>query len=716
MATVVDQLKQFRYVTSSRGLPWPFIRSVNVSQLKTDSPDLQQLKNVVSAISDCRLDDTTLNGVSSGEALQLFLVAQLAVQFLIHSQNVMKLQLVEAQNKTTVNTIASHHVLSLEAKVESMRQKLEEAELEKQSMKQVIYQLEKGTIELHTRAQCLERDLEYERSRPQPVARDDHQRPDVASAGAAVADCRKCGKQRRQTDHHRGHHRYEDPQHAARHGRYRSDGLVDDDALSGTTVETDTSAAPPPAQRQRRSNSNRPPRDAPTSAVPQHFVDWPSFAMLMLQQQQKVISVAPQQVEQAQRAPLAAASCDQRDQQPASSPHTAANNNNSASEASTSAALQLAAAAAATVAQEKNVQELRGVTESIANALASQAASTRHVTDTLAKLDAKVTEQGFAMERGVQSVAEKFEVSLRQVREQISNTASREEVRLAVRDEVNKRHQELSSQQQQRDASLLLNLHDLQQQARGATPSSAAVTSTGAAAATAAVQAPSSSQPASRAGSPLMLPPLPLASMVQDPDGGVAAGQQLITPSSVQGFGPRVVSESHVTSDDDDDADDDDPYVPIAAQQACKHCQEKHANIERHQQTCTKRHVQCQFCKVTMTAGDSASHKCAAGSATNTSGGKPPPTPTTAAAAASNNNNNISGELTAQGQLGTGPANLSASRIVVDGSAMLSDVSVASSTMQRKASSKMLKDTQDELERLLAEEAADEAKRRNKGS
>jgi hypothetical protein len=661
MTTVVDQLRTFRYVTSSRALPWQFVRALDVSRMKTTAPDLQQLKNIVSAISDCKMDDTTLAGVNPAETLQLLMVAQIAVQFLIHSQGVLKLQLAEAQNRISVSTIASQHVLSLEAKVESLKKRLEEAEAEKLSMRQVMHSLEKGTVELHTRAQCLEKEVEYERSlraqqatRPQQAVAD----PALTMAGKESAeDHHRNRSQRHHHHHHRPHvhsrhGRHEDPtiSRATGEGRYcRPDGLVDDDVTSGTNFDTEnvSSAAEEvfPGGKDRRSRNNRnggPPAATPLpTTAPSQFVDWASFTMLMLQHQKSsgLPPAAPALVTAALPSPSPLAR--EAEIRPDMKHHTEPVRERIVEPLESRAVVERLV----DEANEHLSQQLRAVTASVTDALAAQASSTLRVSDTLARLDAKVSEQAAVLEQAVGGVAMKFEASLRKVQDQL-----KDEVRMVVRDEVSKQQQQSLHQRKAGNPDLtLLNLQDLQQHVKAA----------------AATTAPSS-QPNSRACSPYsQLPPLALAAVVGEPDGGA---NQLVTPSSVQGFGPRVVSESHVTSDDDDD----DPYIPMS--------------------------VQLQTQKGQPPPQQEAANKQKTGS-----------TPQATAAAS------VVTTVDAASVSAVGQANLSASRIVADGSGMLSaDVSLSSNQpmMQRKASSKMLKDTQDELQRLLAEEAADEARRR----
>ena len=180
--------------------------------------------------------------------------------------------------------------------------------------------------------------------------------------------------------------------------------------------------------------------------------------------------------------------------------------------------------------------------------------------------------------------------------------------------------------------------------------------------------------------SPQALPPLPLPLNVGDV-GTTTVGQPLTnlpeTPGAV--FGQRVVSMDASRCDEpqsDDEAEPQAATTPLMLRPApevkCPHCGVRvpKATIRSHSEACDRRAVQCHDCGARTIAMLLPSHKC-----------------------------KVNATIASQSDV------LNNSSVVTDGG------SANSSTLVRRPSSQLLKDTQDELQRLLEEEAAHQAKK-----
>ncbi|RNF10641.1 hypothetical protein TraAM80_01457 [Trypanosoma rangeli] len=163
--SVADRLRAFRYVTGAREIPWTHLRSVDVAAHRVQEPELHMMKNLISLLSDCSLVGATSPTTGTTDVYQLLSVMQLALQFTLWSQSVLKEELVEKQSGGVVQRINSQYVEGLEKKLESSRQEAITLREERDSMQLASRSLEHRLTQAEATIRCLEKDLAFERQR-----------------------------------------------------------------------------------------------------------------------------------------------------------------------------------------------------------------------------------------------------------------------------------------------------------------------------------------------------------------------------------------------------------------------------------------------------------------------------------------------------------------------------------------------------------------------
>ncbi|ORC88607.1 uncharacterized protein TM35_000162450 [Trypanosoma theileri] len=165
--SVAERLRSFRYVTSTREIPWTHLRSIDVPSNRVNEPDLHLMKNVISLVSDCNLATATAPTTSSADVYQLLSVLQLALQFTLWSQSILKEQLVEKQNSITVKQVNSQLLDTLEAKLEASRREAVKLREERDTFEVTCRTLEHRLTQCETTIRCLEKNLVFEQKRLQ---------------------------------------------------------------------------------------------------------------------------------------------------------------------------------------------------------------------------------------------------------------------------------------------------------------------------------------------------------------------------------------------------------------------------------------------------------------------------------------------------------------------------------------------------------------------
>ncbi|EAN90129.1 hypothetical protein C3747_43g55 [Trypanosoma cruzi] len=163
--SVADRLRAFRYATSAREVPWNHVRSVDVAAHRVQEPDLCLMKNLISLLSDCNLASATSPTTSSADAYQLLSAMQLALQFALWSQSILKEQLVEKQSGAAVQQINLQYVEGLEKKLEKSHQEAIKLREERDNIQIASRSLEHRLTQAEAKIRYLEKDLEFERRR-----------------------------------------------------------------------------------------------------------------------------------------------------------------------------------------------------------------------------------------------------------------------------------------------------------------------------------------------------------------------------------------------------------------------------------------------------------------------------------------------------------------------------------------------------------------------
>lgn len=173
--SVVEQLKSFRYVTAGsprahamavpRELPWRAVRAVNVAAMRSEEPDLHLMKNLLALLSDFAITGSSLRGASDTDVLQLLQLMQASLQFALHSQAVLKGQLVERQNDEAVRAVTGRYVERVDAKMAILVEDNKGLRGERDTLRLSADALRRSLAEQEATARTLERQLGQERER-----------------------------------------------------------------------------------------------------------------------------------------------------------------------------------------------------------------------------------------------------------------------------------------------------------------------------------------------------------------------------------------------------------------------------------------------------------------------------------------------------------------------------------------------------------------------
>ena len=151
--SALEQLSKFRYVSTARPVPWSLVRSVDVSKLRNEPPDLSSMKLLTSALSDCALD--SFENTTAVEFSHLCRVIQAVMQFSLHSQHVLKEQIVSKQQMTTVQNVSLQHIRSLESRLDAAMKRIDNLQGERSNLEMKLREVEKKYIEAATQVKCL---------------------------------------------------------------------------------------------------------------------------------------------------------------------------------------------------------------------------------------------------------------------------------------------------------------------------------------------------------------------------------------------------------------------------------------------------------------------------------------------------------------------------------------------------------------------------------
>jgi hypothetical protein len=705
--SVLDQLHKFRYQTTTRETPWALIRSLNVAALRVHPPDLQQLSHLTSALSDCRLPATStlfsktdvsashptavppppsggpqpeaaMYFPSAVEVEQLLHVQQVVLQFALRSQSILKDQLLSKQQTAAVQSVTLQQYTTMTTRLEEAKQRLADAATEKQSLQTVLHNYEKQIVELKTKCQMLEKEGSYFRSLaeksqammlidhksssslhphhhhhhggmvPSPVAVTAPGAPAPSSAPVATVAALEEEASKSNPTWKKGSHEKDDRKKRSKHHREDCGESTTDVTSNATSCSTTYSEDYARHHKKKHRSSSCCRRHAAPPAPAA-----PAGGGMDMQQFALMAALL-------QGRPL---------------PSTSREEGGGAAWGDSAADKpQLVVRQLQREIQESNErmldrmqQAIQRVEEGVERKISE---ANRHM---VMRLEKDEQQRSSAMEGVASHLAEATKSTSLQIR--------------ALQDEVRQHSESQMTAIRQQLATL-------------------------------SVSAPTISMPATaRSQSPSVLPPLAVSSPLQsnnnhnnininnnsvnlsNPNIYSDSHQphqqlpgQLTLPShqtrpkldlsaisnteaptthntSTTAFGPRVVSATvsvtderppndveDVTSNDDDD--DDDPYVPMHEQGAlklpCEHCRLRFPakELQEHEQQCELRMLTCPNCRASIVARKFATHRC---------------------------------DLTS-------PVDLS-------------------SSLTRRSSSKMLQDTQDELQRLLEEEARDEARK-----
>jgi hypothetical protein len=684
--SVLDQLRKFRYTTTTRDTPWPLIRSLNVAALRVHPPDLQQLSHITSAMSDCRLVEGSSN-VDNNNTLkwtqtdveQLLAVQQALLQFSLHSQSVLKDQLLLKQQTAAVQSVTLQQYTTLTTRLDEAKQRLADAAVEKQSMQTLMHNYEKQIVELKTKCQMLEKESIYFRNAFEKEKEDKKQQP------------------HHQQQHHHG-------------------GMIPPPASSPQTAE----AAAKVAIVEKKDSASK--KRAPSSRRHRYQQDEDTATTLTSDKRSAEEDTSTSTNTSRRGDDYVRSKHNLRKHRSSSGcrhhhhhhkdAHQEGNNNGSLNMVQQFAMMAALIHGRPLDAPSINPQKS-----------AAPTAAVRHETDFATTTQTQVNHDMIVLQlqRELQvhneRMTEKMQVAIQAVELGLEKKIAEANRSLAQKLESDERQWSIAiggMTQQVSDATKLTaaQIRSLQDEVR--LHSESQMTALRQQLATLSLSAPTLSQPAmARSQSPQVLPPLAVLSSPVMQYNNVAGGdnsgflnennnqqqqqrqqQQFLslpTPTSANNillngsqlrpkldvsaisaqaetpiqntsttaFGPRVLSASASVVDPDLTSDeDDDPYVPMHEQGAlpkipCEHCRMllPSNEIQEHQQSCELRMVTCPSCRMSVIARKLATHRCEAS-----------------------------------------PVDMS-------------------SSLTRRGSSKMLQDTQDELQRLLEEEARDEARK-----
>lgn len=138
--SVLERLEQFRRTPPQQELPWNVIRAIDASSFTHQPPDLRLMRNMTAflASSDvsCLTNETDEQRVVGGtfswaDGHQLLQLMQVAIQFLLHSQNVLKEELLVKQCGNVVEKISARSMRTAETQMARLQKELIDTAAEK---------------------------------------------------------------------------------------------------------------------------------------------------------------------------------------------------------------------------------------------------------------------------------------------------------------------------------------------------------------------------------------------------------------------------------------------------------------------------------------------------------------------------------------------------------------------------------------------------------
>lgn len=114
--TVEEQLRAFRRVMGKEEVPWGIIRRTNIQKLENDSPNLTEMKMLLTSLSNANLNAASLARCTTVELVHLATVFQAALQFSLWSQYVIRNERQETRNLASADNEASAAMFHLAEK------------------------------------------------------------------------------------------------------------------------------------------------------------------------------------------------------------------------------------------------------------------------------------------------------------------------------------------------------------------------------------------------------------------------------------------------------------------------------------------------------------------------------------------------------------------------------------------------------------------------
>ncbi|CAD2222860.1 Iguana/Dzip1-like DAZ-interacting protein N-terminal, putative [Angomonas deanei] len=161
----IEKIKRFRYTSGGGELSWPTLRRIDVASFRAEEPDLRFLANLIASLANSSISLLTVREGTDTDLVQLLQLFQMGLQFALWSQNVLKEELVETQNKGAVSTVTSRYVAELEMKNKRVKSKLEGVMRENETLQMSSSGLTKSLSQMETAVDLLQKQLKAERSR-----------------------------------------------------------------------------------------------------------------------------------------------------------------------------------------------------------------------------------------------------------------------------------------------------------------------------------------------------------------------------------------------------------------------------------------------------------------------------------------------------------------------------------------------------------------------
>lgn len=150
----------FRFQQSStRPVQLGFLRSIDLNVYRTGPPNLDEIKVLTSSLADCSF----LSMAPTADLMQALSAMQLVVQFTLHSQRIMRDKLNLAQNQNSNDRASAGLIASFESRCRDLSAAVEGLQSEKRALLAKIHQMEYDDRTTQGKIAILERDLRHER-------------------------------------------------------------------------------------------------------------------------------------------------------------------------------------------------------------------------------------------------------------------------------------------------------------------------------------------------------------------------------------------------------------------------------------------------------------------------------------------------------------------------------------------------------------------------